>query len=277
MPIINLEPGGARPPTATEQEYVRAAIGVGLLTRTLGAGAPTPGNPLAQAVGQWLRRDTATPNVFDWYQWNGAAWVFVRRDGTIPANATLPIYRTAAQGAPRGAAASVTWAPSGPNNDIIFTAVAAGSAGNSITFQANEAADLDIFVSDNEIVINFVDGVTTANQVIAAIESSAEASALVTAAVAPGNSGNGVIIAGGAIGPMTGGIDAPVALVPGQFCIVGTVNPVVFQVLNASNLTQWTLVGPAGVIEDPNIVGQYLKLTVNGGGAMSPTTYTPAD
>jgi hypothetical protein len=79
MPIT-LEPGGARPPTPTEQGYIRTAIGVETLVISAGP-VPTAGNPLSITPGQWLRQATASPSIFKWYQWNGSLWVFVREDG----------------------------------------------------------------------------------------------------------------------------------------------------------------------------------------------------
>lgn len=84
MPIITLEPGGSRPPTPTEQEYIRSALGVDTLTLAFGSPSPTAGSPAAKAVGQWLRLGTADANVWDWYQWNGVSWRLVRRDGVTP-------------------------------------------------------------------------------------------------------------------------------------------------------------------------------------------------
>lgn len=81
MPIITLEENGRRPPTNAEKAQIRTGIGVNTIHRTLEAGAPVDSDPVAQSVGQFLTQDTATPGVYDWYQWNGVEWVFVRRDG----------------------------------------------------------------------------------------------------------------------------------------------------------------------------------------------------
>lgn len=81
MAFITLEPGGARPPTTEEKGHIRSALGLDILSRTLVAGVPAPGNPVADYLGQWLRRETGVTNIYDWYQWNGVAWTFARRDG----------------------------------------------------------------------------------------------------------------------------------------------------------------------------------------------------
>jgi hypothetical protein len=60
----------------------------------------------------------------------------------------------------------------------------------------------------------------------------------------------------------------------GQKCVVGAAIALEFTSLDG---VVWTLTGPAGVIEDPNSLGGFLQLTVDGDGAMDPQTYTPAD
>jgi len=62
----------------------------------------------------------------------------------------------------------------------------------------------------------------------------------------------------------------------GQKCVVGTVNPVVYQALNSEDLTEWTLVGPYGVVSDNENPLLYRRIIFDGG-ALSSQTYTPAD
>ncbi len=71
-------------------------------------------------------------------------------------------------------------------------------------------------------------------------------------------------------------IGAETATHHGQKCVVGTVNPVVYQALNPADLTEWTLVGPYGVVADNENPGSYRRIIFDGG-ALSSETYTPAD
>lgn len=112
--------------------------------------------------------------------------------------------------------AVLTTALAGSNNDLTFLAVTAGVDGNSITValvdpSANNAA-LSVDVLASAISVNLATGpageiVSTAAQVKAAINADAEAAALVTAAIAPGNTGWGVVTAMAAAN-LAGGADA---------------------------------------------------------------------
>ncbi len=62
----------------------------------------------------------------------------------------------------------------------------------------------------------------------------------------------------------------------GQYCIVGNVNPVIYQALNPDDLSEWMLVGPYGVVEDNENPGSFRRIIFDGG-AISSETYTPAD
>ncbi len=86
-----------------------------------------------------------------------------------------------------------------PNAGILFTAVTPGAAGNSITVELlapGGTAALAVDVTDTAISVTLhdVDGtlVSTAAQVIAAVNNDGAASALVTATNAPGSTGAGI-------------------------------------------------------------------------------------
>lgn len=92
----------------------------------------------------------------------------------------------------------------GNNNDLVFTSVATGTAGNAVTVayidpSANDA-ELEIVVDGTDIVVNLATdnaGVitTTGDDIKAAILESEEASALVTVADKAANDGSGVVTA----------------------------------------------------------------------------------
>lgn len=109
-------------------------------------------------------------------------------------------------GAGMGTAASLTTACAGSNNDIKYTAVVPGTGGNAITVayvvSGNNTA-LSVGVSSSAITVTVAtDGggaaTSTAALVLAAVLASAPASALVSAALATGNDGTGVVAAFGA-------------------------------------------------------------------------------
>lgn len=108
-----------------------------------------------------------------------------------------------------GVQASKTVNPAGDDNSLTFTAVTAGPAGNSISIAyvdpaANDAA-LSVVVVGNAITVNLATGVagaitSTAALVLAAIEASGPAAALVTVAIdaadtGAGDDGSGVVTA----------------------------------------------------------------------------------
>jgi hypothetical protein len=109
----------------------------------------------------------------------------------------------------------------GSNNDLTYTAVTGGTAGNSITVayvdpSANDAV-LSVGVAGSAITVNLATGVagaitSTAALIAAAITASVPASALVTVANKTSNDGTGVVIALSAT-PLAGGLAAPVAAV----------------------------------------------------------------
>lgn len=103
-----------------------------------------------------------------------------------------------------GSAATLTTSLTGTNNDLVYTADANGTAGNSITVRyvdpAVANASLSVSVSGSAITVNLATNgssaiTTTAAQVKTAIEAHATAAGLVNIANAGGNDGTGVVTA----------------------------------------------------------------------------------
>lgn len=143
----------------------------------------------------------------------------------------LGALHTSGDGVPADAVqASKDINPVGDDNGLTFTAVAYGAVGNAITIAytdpgANDAL-LSVGVNYNAITVSLATGVagaitSTAAEVLAAIEASEAASALVTVAIMTGDSGtaddgSGVVTAiaathlasgaGSGIGVITGGL-----------------------------------------------------------------------
>jgi hypothetical protein len=101
------------------------------------------------------------------------------------------------------------------NNAILYTAKAGGYAGNDITVQLHNPAAasqaLAVVVTEEAIEVNLATGAgseitSTAALVIAAINASAAASALITAANDGASTGAGVVLAVAAT-PLSGGVD----------------------------------------------------------------------
>lgn len=118
---------------------------------------------------------------------NGRSGAVARGSGAVP---------------PRAAG---TVAPSGTNNDLVFTAREPGVGGNAIRVRivvsGNNTA-LSVSVSGNDITINSATNgsavaTSTAAQVKTAVEGSAPATALVSVAHASGNDGTGTVAAVG--------------------------------------------------------------------------------
>ena len=106
-------------------------------------------------------------------------------------------------GAP-AAKAVYTTALAGANNDLSFLAKTAGVAGNAITVCLKDPAGnnkaLSIGVVGSAVTVNLATGpagaiTSTAKQVRDAVSADASAKALITASLAPGNSGVGVVTA----------------------------------------------------------------------------------
>ena len=96
-----------------------------------------------------------------------------------------------------------TTALAGVNNDLTFLAKTAGVAGNGITValvNGGSSQPLTVGVVASAITVNLATSsggaiTSTATQVKNAINAKTEAKALITASVAPGNSGAGVVVA----------------------------------------------------------------------------------
>lgn len=118
-----------------------------------------------------------------------------------------------------GTAATLTTALAGANNDLTYTAVVTGVGGNSITViyaVAGNNTPLSVGVVGNVITVNLATGAggvatSTAAQVLAAVQASVAASALVTVALAATNDGTGVTVAMGSTA-LTAGAEANVIL-----------------------------------------------------------------
>lgn len=104
----------------------------------------------------------------------------------------------------RLAPATLTTALTGTNNDLTYTADTEGAAGNDIrvayTNPGTASAALAVTVAGNDITVSLATDVgsaitSTAAQVRDAVNASAAASALVTAANADGNDGTGIVTA----------------------------------------------------------------------------------
>ncbi len=81
----------------------------------------------------------------------------------------------------------------GSNGDLRFMSVFQGITGNSISITYTAGGGLSIGVSGTDITVTYVAGVTTANQVLAAIEASSGASGLVYVDLASGSDGTGLV------------------------------------------------------------------------------------
>jgi hypothetical protein len=130
------------------------------------------------------------------------------------------------------AAAVLSTALAGANNDLDITAVTAGRDGNSITVAyvdpGTPSAALGVVVTGTAIVVNLAtDGssviTSTAAEVDAAIDGEAAAAALVTPANKAANDGTGVVTAMAATA-LTGGVSATRTL----FDVTGIVRAKVF-------------------------------------------------
>lgn len=103
----------------------------------------------------------------------------------------------------------------GSNADLLYTSKATGVAANSITIRyvvAGNSTALSVSVSGSAITVNLATDsggapTSTASQVLAAVQASAPATALVASALAPGSSGAGVPAALSAT-PLAGGTDS---------------------------------------------------------------------
>ena len=102
------------------------------------------------------------------------SWVAVTVTGSA-SNVQLSAVESALAGGAAVATASASFGP------ILFTAIASGTAGNSVRVQYADAEAIDVTVAGNDITVSFIDGVSTANEVAAAVNADVEANLLVTA------------------------------------------------------------------------------------------------
>lgn len=139
-------------------------------------------------------------------------------EGTRPirtvATAVIGLVATAPEAAP-GTAASLTLSSAAANTGITYTATNAGTDGNAIRIRyITSGADseaLAVSVAGTDISVTLatdIDGAltTTAIEIVTAINADPAASTLVTATVAAGSSGSGIVVATG-FSNLTGGLD----------------------------------------------------------------------
>lgn len=102
------------------------------------------------------------------------------------------------------------------NADILYTARKRGADGNDITVTYTAGGALAVGVAGTDITVTYVVGVTTAADVIAAVNAKVAAAALVIAAPARGPVPNGTDVEGVvdtmAQTPLTGGVDPGIRL-----------------------------------------------------------------
>ena len=91
------------------------------------------------------------------------------------------------------------------NDQVDFVAVSSGTGGNSIRITFVDTGSLSISVASNDITVNVDAGVTTAAQVVAAVNADSSAKALVRAFVGWRGDGSGAVGAFG-LTNLTGGI-----------------------------------------------------------------------
>jgi len=126
--------------------------------------------------------------------------------------------------------AALTTALAGANNDLLLTAFARGTDGNSITLTYIDGGTgfgpgtATISVTGNAITVTIDTGVTTAAEVLAALLADSDAMALVSAAHATGNDGSGTVTAGGPWS-LIGGTGTALAVAPGSDTLVSITNP----------------------------------------------------
>lgn len=126
-------------------------------------------------------------------------------EGTRPirtiATAIIGLVATAPE-ALAGVAAEATLRPIAENADIVFTAAAVGTGGNSIRVRyidpESASATLSVSVTDQDITVSLATDTegaitSTAADIVSAIGASPEATALVSAALDTGNDGTGIV------------------------------------------------------------------------------------
>ena len=192
-----------------------------------GGGQNAAGKPNTKTIGRpgWLRINARA--------FRQSARILSKRD---PADAVLtePIQNISSV---NRVAASLTTALTGTNNDLVFTSKFQGVQGNTTRIRyvvAGNNTPLTIAVSGQDITVNVAtDGgglaTSTAAQVMAAVNADASAKKLVTASLAAGNDGTGVVTAlaytnltGGAEGTIRQSLPPELAASPSVRTISGT-------------------------------------------------------
>jgi hypothetical protein len=111
-------------------------------------------------------------------------------------------------------AAKLTTAMAGADNDLVFTSRELGVGGNSVRVafvNPGGTVGRSIVVAGKDVTVNLavtagvINGTETATSIAASLNADAAASKVIAAAVAPANSGAGVVIAF-ALTNLTGGI-----------------------------------------------------------------------
>jgi len=116
----------------------------------------------------------------------------------------------------KAAAASLTTALAGANNDLTYTAKDVGASSITVRYVvAGASTPLSVSVSGSDITVNVATNgssaaTSTAAQVKTAVDGNGPASALVSVANASGNDGTGVVTALG-VTALTGGVSRKVA------------------------------------------------------------------
>lgn len=149
--------------------------------------------------------------------------------------------------------------PAGDDNGLTFTAVDFGTAGNDITItyvdpEADDA-ELAVTVEGSAISVSLAtdgDGLitTTAAEVLAEVEATPEADALVVVTIYAGDTGalddgSGVVTALAAV-PLAGGLDGSGAgeIAPGGL-LIDTDNGTVYRNSGTTELPEWTALADA--------------------------------
>lgn len=223
----------------------------------------TPGNLLSDSEVHVI----TAPTVGTWTDLVGVA--------VAPAGAaTVGAYVIA--DIPAGAAATLTTALAGANDDLTYTADAPGSGGNAITVEyANPgvaSSALAVTVTSKAIRVSLATDAasaitSTAAQVRDAVNAHVDASALVTAANATGNDGTGVVTAMAATA-LTGGTDVTGTLrVDALLISEGSTVPPYFDgdtpgyfwngTPHASTSSGTGVLGTVGPVSEPAIDGAY--------------------
>lgn len=166
------------------------------MTRILsGGGKDSAGNPTTKTIGRPGQGSVARGT-------RQSARVLAKTD---PADGVLNTPISDIPLLSLGAKATKTTALTGDNNDLKFTAAQPGTEANSIRIRYVDPSafdqELGVAVSGNDITVNLATGpdpgaiTSTAAEIKAAINMDAAASQLVTAEIAAGNTGAGVVTA----------------------------------------------------------------------------------